>query len=558
MEPNWFATAAFFGWPLVALLLYRIRPIGEATVWTILGGYILLPAGWAIKFPMIPPIDKASMPCASALIICLLMRRNALAAWKHFGLIEVVTLIYVCSPVITALLNGDDIRGGGTVLPGVGLYDGLSTVEYQLLQIIPLLLARQFLRSPRDTEMLLRIFVITGLLYSLPMLLEVRLSPQLHNWIYGYFPHSFAQQIRQGGFRPVVFLGHGLLVAFLAMISVLASAALWRSRTRVARLLPPISVTIYLSAVLVLCKTLGAVIYTVALLPLVRFASARLQLRVAAMLTIAALLYPSLRATDLVPTESLLSLAASFNEERAESLATRFYNEKQLLDRASERFWFGWGRYGRNRIIDLETGKDESITDGLWILTMGQFGYVGFLAQFGLWTLIVFRAVGAARRIGDPISKNRLAALTVIFSVYVIDQLPNAPMSPLMWLIAGAVLGRADDAYRVRPRSDEPVLRLLPVRLRRPIIERLRRKRLLLRCRDAGSNHVAEQSALRWTEPDQVSNSRSVSSDRASQHLDAFQLVGLAQESSNGMLPGGISEAGIQRPPRPFAMHAGS
>lgn len=451
MAPNWFATFSFLAWPLVALMLYRSRPIGEATVWTILGGYLLLPANWGIKFPMLPPIDKVTVLCLSALIICLAMRRNALATWKRFGLIELLALVYVFSPLVTALLNGDDLRGAASMLPGVGLYDGLSSVEAQILQIIPLVLARQFLRSPRDVEMLLRALVIAGLLYSLPMLLEIRLSPQLHYWVYGYFPHSFLQQIRQGGFRPVVFIGHGLLVAHVAMISLVASAALWRSRTRIAGLLPPAAVTVYLGTVLVLCKSIGALIYGLVLLPLVRFASARLQLRVAAALAIAALLYPNLRAADLVPTESVLSLAATFSDERTESLATRLSNEKQLLDRASERFWFGWGRYGRNRVVDLDAGKDESIGDGLWILTMGQFGYVGFLAQFGLWTLIVFRAVGAGRRIADPASRNRLATLTLIFAIYIFDQLPNAPLSPLMWLIGGAVLGRAEDAARVRP-----------------------------------------------------------------------------------------------------------
>src|SRR5262249_16955565 len=146
--------------------------------------------------------------------------------------------------------------------------------------------------------------------------------------------------------------------------SVLASAALWRSRSRVAGL-PPLAVTVYLSAILVLCKTVGALIYAVALLPIVRFASARMQLRVATVLTVVALLYPSLRAADLVPTETMLSLAASFSDDRAESLAFRFYNEKKLLDHASERFWFGWGRFGRNRIFDLDSGRDESISDGL-------------------------------------------------------------------------------------------------------------------------------------------------------------------------------------------------
>lgn len=448
MEPNWFATAALLAWPLVAAYLYRTRPISEATVWTILGGYLLLPAAWGIKFPMIPPIDKTSIPSFSALVACLLLRPGGLTRWKRLGAIELLALIFATSPIITALLNGDDIRGA-RVLPGIGLYEGISSFEYQLIQIIPLILGRQFLSSPRDTEMLLRVLVFTCLLYSIPMLLEIRLSPQLHTWVYGYFPHSFIQQIRAGGFRPVVFLGHGLLVAFLTMIAVLASATLWRSRTRIGRI-PPVAVTIYLGAILVLCKTMGALVYAVVLLPIVRFTSARTQLRVAAALTIVALLYPSLRAADLVPAETLLSFAATFSDERAESLATRFYNEKKLLEHASERFWFGWGRFGRNRVIDLETGQDESIADGLWIITMGQFGYVGFLAQFGLWGLIVFRAVRSAGRIADATQKTRLATLAIILAVFTIDQLPNAPISPLMWLIAGALLGRAEDALRTR------------------------------------------------------------------------------------------------------------
>ena len=360
-----------------------------------------------------------------------------------------VILVLAVSPLITALLNGDAIAGPGIVLPGVGLYDGLSSVEYQLLQIMPLILGRQFLTSPRDSQMLLRVLVIASLVYSLPILLEIRLSPQLHTWVYGYFPHSFEQQIRQGGFRPVVFVGHGLLVAFFVMLGVVASATLWRSRSRIGRL-PPLVVTIYLSAILVLCKTIGALIYAAILLPFVRFASVKVQLRVATVLAVAALLYPSLRAAELVPTEAILSLAASFSEERADSLSVRFSNEKALLDRASQRFWFGWGRYGRNRIFDFDSGKEETISDGLWIIVMGQAGYVGFLALFGLWGLIVLRAVRAAKRIIDPVDKAQLATLAILLGVYMIDEIPNAPASPLMWLIAGAILGRADHAARVR------------------------------------------------------------------------------------------------------------
>ena len=152
--------------------------------------------------------------------------------------------------------------------------------------------------------------IVAGLVYSLPMLFEVRMSPQLHTWIYGYFPHSFAQQMREGGFRPVVFLGHGLLVAFFIMTSAVAAAAYWRTQARVGRL-PAAGITAYLSGVLVLCKTLGALVYGAALVLLVRFTRPQLQLRIALVLVAIALLYPTLRAADLFPTQTMVELAQS-------------------------------------------------------------------------------------------------------------------------------------------------------------------------------------------------------------------------------------------------------
>ena len=86
-----------------------------------------------------------------------------------------------------------------------------------------------------------------------------------------------------------------------------------------------------------------------------------------------ALLYPLLRAEGLFPDKLLVGIAEQVNVERAGSLLTRFEQEQQLLDRSSERPIFGWGRFGRSRVYD-EYGKDISLTDGLWIITLGSSG----------------------------------------------------------------------------------------------------------------------------------------------------------------------------------------
>jgi hypothetical protein len=445
MTPSLFATAALLMWPVVAMVLYSTRSVGQATLWTILGAYLLLPVGASIKFEMVPQFDKSSIPSIAALVGCLLVAGRFRWLGQGFGLVLVLALLI--GPFVTSELNGDLVSIGGRVLPGVGHYDALSAVVAQFLVLIPFFLGRQFLSSAGDTEDVLRVLIVAGLFYSLPMLFEVRMSPQLHSWIYGYFPHSFLQQMREGGFRPVVFLGHGLLTAFFIMTATVAAAAFWRTRTRVLQL-PPSGLTTYLGGVLILCKTLGALLYGAALVLLVRFTRPQLQLRIALALVVIALLYPTLRATDLFPTRTLVELAEAIDVERAQSLKFRFDNEDMLLDRAWQRFAFGWGRFGRNRVYDAESGNDVSVTDGRWIITMGQFGFVGFLAEFGLLALAVARAAQAAKFAQDDNEQVLLAALALIVAINVVDLLPNASLSPWTWLLAGALLGRAE-ALRV-------------------------------------------------------------------------------------------------------------
>src|SRR5262249_6126515 len=161
-----------------------------------------------------------------------------------------------------------------------------------------------------------------------------------------------------------------------------ASAAFWRTGIRVARL-APIGVTTYLGAVLVLCKTWGALFYAAIMVPMVRFARPRSQILIATGLAAFALLYPVLKTADLIPTRTMVEYTKSINEERGGSLETRFDNERQLLGHASERIWFGWGRFGRSRVY-ANWGGDISITDGRWVITLGQFGIFGFIAEFGL------------------------------------------------------------------------------------------------------------------------------------------------------------------------------
>jgi hypothetical protein len=459
IHPNVLAYVALLIWPLVALCLYARLSVGQATLWTILGGYLLLPVGTGIKLEMVPAFDKQSIPSISALIGCTVFAGRSLKFFRGFGIAEVLILLLLIGPFITSMLNTDPIITGGAVLPGVGAYDAGSAALAQFIFILPFFIGRQFLRNPEDNADVLRIMVIAGIGYSLLILLEVRMSPQLHTWIYGYFPSSFGQEIRGGGFRPVVFLGHGLYVAFFAMTTSVAAAALWRTRTRISRWQPG-GVTAYLSVVVLLCKTMSALVYGAILVPLVRWANPRVQLRVASVLVLLALTYPMLRVADLVPTTSILETARAVSADRAQSLEVRFDQENQLLEHAWQRPWFGWGRFGRNRVYNGYEGRDSSITDGTWIITMGVFGLVGFFAEFGLLALSVLRAARALKFAQTKQESAYMAALALIVAINIIDLLPNSSLTPWTWLLAGALLGRAEALYATaRQRTSQGTLK---------------------------------------------------------------------------------------------------
>ncbi len=432
----------------MALYLYSTRRIGQATLWIVLGAQLLLPAGTAIKLSMVPQFDKNTIPSLIVFVGCFLVLRRPLRFFQRLGLLEILLLAYAICPFVSAELNSDPIVLASGVLPAQSHYDAISATLYQFTILLPFLVGRLLLSSSKDNADIFRVLVFAGLLYSLPMFFELRMSPQLHYWVYGYNPHQFAQQARDGGWRPLVFTAHPLIAAFFIMTTAVAAGALWRTNTRIWRL-PPTAVTAYLSATLILCKSLAAVLYGAALVPLVRFATPRLQMRIALALVSIALIFPTLRVAHIFPTAALVEAAASISKERADSLAYRFYHEELLLEHASQRLMFGWGRFGRSRIYDEETGQDIAVTDGHWIITLGQFGFFGFLAEFGLLTLPVIRAALALKFAKSMHEKVLFAALALIIAIAVIDQLPNSTVSSWTWLLAGALLGRAESIRSV-------------------------------------------------------------------------------------------------------------
>ena len=110
-----------------------------------------------------------------------------------------------------------------------------------------------------------------------------------------------------------------------------------------------------------------------------------------------------------------------------------------LLARANQKPIAGWGSWGRNRVYDPETGRDLSVTDGLWVITIGSYGWFGYLAQFGLLTAPVL--VLLRRR--DHSLTPATTGLAILTAAALIDLIPNATLTPVTWVVAGSLAGLA-------------------------------------------------------------------------------------------------------------------
>jgi hypothetical protein len=94
------------------------------------------------------------------------------------------------------------------------------------------------------------------------------------------------------------------------------------------------------------------------------------------------------------------------------------------------------------------SGTIETVADGRWIILIGIFGWVGYLAEFGLIALPVLMLWLYKNRVGDIPHQRLIGPVTLLLAINLMDMLPNATLTPLTWLFAGAVLGLAESARR--------------------------------------------------------------------------------------------------------------
>ena len=440
--PNAFAYLVFFSWPIVVLWLLIRYPTKKAIFISIVLTTLLLPSAFSADVPLLPPLDKDNITGLSLILFLFLMRKK----FRIFqpGLSTILFIGYFIVIAITVELNAIPIIIiGSKYLPGLTYHDIFSTIIRLIIYTMPFFLGRYFSTSLKDTEIFFKIMVVMALIYTLPMLFELKMSPQLHNIFYGYQPSQFVQEIREDGYRPMVFVGHGLGLAFWMSTCILAAVALLKNKIR-STILSPVVVVCYLFVVLIFCKTWSAAAYAVLGMFFILKLRPSTQVKWSFIIAAIVILYPIAKVNEVIPEKEIISTISQYNPARAQSLEFRFQNENEMLTHVLEKPFFGWGSWGRNRIYSKWDGRDLSVTDGRWIIELGTNGWMGFLFYYAILLTPLYYALKTFKYIKEPKDQVYFAALSIILAICIIDSIPNTGMGPMHFFLAGILLGQAE------------------------------------------------------------------------------------------------------------------
>lgn len=413
----------------VSLLLFSVMSARRALIYTFIVGYLFLPMA-AIGFSGIPDINKNSATAIAALVSVLVFDARALFRFR-FRWFDLFMCSYCLIPVISGAANG---------------LDALASASAGLTEVftwgLPYFLARAYFIRPEHGHEALKAIFNGGLIYMPLCWFEFLMSPMLHYYVYGFHQHQWIQSMRWGGWRPTVFLQHGLAVGFWMMAATLCGIYLWRwgGVKRVFGVATGWLVTLMVITT-IFCKAGGANFLLIVGLSLLFIPFLRKSARgllVAFLLLV--LMYLGGRFTGALPAETVCDAAGRvFEEGRIASLRGRLQQEDVLLQRSKASPILGFGPWGGYRLSEDGYGIVKA-TDGLWIIVLGKFGIVGLSLFFSMLLVPVCIALFGWPRGGPGVAESLgIAVATMIVLFYAYDCMFNAMVSPVFLFIVAVL-----------------------------------------------------------------------------------------------------------------------
>lgn len=406
---------AMFGWPLVAVLLFATLQPRQAVLASMIGSWLFLPIA-EYSIPGLPDYTKASAATLGVLAGTLIFESARIFSFRPH---------WIDAPIILFCLWS----ATSSLTTGMGLWDATSVIVQQtIFWGLPYFFGRIYFADLHTCREFAIAIVVGGLIYIPLCLIEIRLSPQLHKWIYGYYQHSFAQTIRFGGFRPTVFMQHGLAVAMWMINATLL--AMWLRATGSVRRLGGVPLEVLVLVMLLTCvllKSTGAL--ALLLLGIVALFVSRVQNRSWPLFLLIAIapVWMIGRTVDWFNGRFVSELFMIVSAERAGSFSVRLDQEDEIIKTALQHPIFGGNSWG--------PGADQ-----WWLLCFRNFGAVGLAAFSAVFLLpgLVLLHRSTVRKMSLP-DWAPVTGMIVIAALYMIDNLANGMPNPIFTMTAGAM-----------------------------------------------------------------------------------------------------------------------
>jgi O-antigen ligase len=417
-----------FGWVPCVLLLFMWLPPRRAVVTAFMAGWLFLPAA-TFDLPGLPDYSKMAATCAGILLAALVFDIDTLLSIRPRWF-DLPMIVWCFMPFVTNSVEGIDS------------YDSLSwSVNRMITWGMPYFVGRVYFTDADAIRQLAVGFVIGALIYIPICWFEIRMSPQISAFLYGV--EGGYSGTRLGGWRPQGLMASGLMLGMWMTSASLLAVWMWATgalkhigKRKAGWLIVALVVTT------VFCKSTGALMLMMTGLACL-FAIRKLgRATPVLLLCLPAAVYPAIRAGSAWDGLVMVQMAeGTVGRERAQSLEFRLQNEDILSTKALQRFWWGWGRFGRSRVLN-EYGKDISTTDGEWIIALGESGVIGLAAVTMLYLLPVIRLWWRLKGPlwADP-SFAAVSAFAVILTLYSIDNILNAMINPVITVVIGGLNG---------------------------------------------------------------------------------------------------------------------
>ena len=438
---------ALFGFiPIVFYLFVRFPP-QRAVIISFVVAWLFLPQA-SYPIPILPAFTKVSSVCYSILVATLVYDMARFTCFKP-GWLDVPMLIWCLCPIVTQITNG-----GSPISP---------TFNQIISWGLPYVVGRLYVGSLDGLRQLAIGILAGGLAYIPFILIESAKGPILHQMVYGVSAFDdWSQALRAGGWRPVVFMQHGLMVGVWMMTAALIAVWFWQTGTLKklqGRNIKTLAIILIIA--FVLCRSTGA--YSLFVFALIVLFSAKWFRSSLPLLFIIGYIvfYLYIAASGQFSSKEVMGfITPIFGEERSVSLKYRFDMEEILGEKARQRFILGWGDSGGNRVYNQQ-GRDISVTDSLWIITFGTYGTVGLVSLFSslLLPVIVFSVFKYPARTWCNPKVAPAAALGVALTMYVFDCVLNAMTNPIFALIAGGISSlvlKAPESLKTKKTSSPP------------------------------------------------------------------------------------------------------